>query len=80
MAANKLLIRLYKPHKIYWLIRCNVVVMRDIRTLEITLGLLGRGFLLNWRYGADRVKKQIDEMLVREAALEASGAKIEADD
>lgn len=36
----------YRPRKIFWLIRVNVVFMRDMRTLEITVGVFGYGVLL----------------------------------
>jgi hypothetical protein len=44
----------YTPRRNFWLIRLNVVLMREVRTFEITAGLLGFGFLFQLRYGAER--------------------------
>lgn len=40
------LITTYGPKRIFWLIRFNIVFLRDVRSFEMTAGLLGYGVLL----------------------------------
>lgn len=45
---DKLLICLYEPGDIFWLVRANVVFFQDIGVVEITLGVLGFGLMIQF--------------------------------
>ena len=48
------LLTVFKPRNNFWLIRFNLVVIRDMRCVELTFGLLGYGVLAQAYYGAHR--------------------------
>jgi hypothetical protein len=39
----------YKPKEIFWIVRCNFVIFKDLNYNEITLGLFGYGVLIYWK-------------------------------
>lgn len=53
---KRLLFLFYIPgtHRIFWLVRFNIVWFMDLRTVEITAGLMGIGLLLAVNYGRNR--------------------------
>jgi len=64
------LLKTYNGKQIFWIIRCNLVVFRDIRSIEFTFGLLGYGILAQWSYRKDPVaafnKRREDEEAAEE--------------
>ena len=63
---RKVLITAYKPRHLIWIVRLNICVLRDVRVLEITFGLLGYGILVQFYYGEDRLNRGADYDYIRE--------------
>ena len=53
-ANKRFLFKGYASRKIFWLVRCNIVVFSDLRCVEFTLGLFGVGILFQIYYSKTR--------------------------
>jgi hypothetical protein len=51
---RRVIFKTYQPREIWWLLRANIVVFRQIRCIELTAGVCGYGVLLQLYYGQDR--------------------------
>lgn len=45
----------YRWEDFLWFVRINLCLIRKLRCLEFTLGLLGVGFLMQFYYGKRRI-------------------------
>lgn len=63
---QKVLISTYGPKTIFWLLRLNVSVLRDLPVLEISCGVFGYGLLIQIYYGDDRMNRHATYDYIRE--------------